>query len=155
MKTKSYLLHVFILMTIAFSFTVFTGCSDDDDPSDPEISDPEGTVTVYINKDDYYGFIKWDTPNNIVTRTGDMLNGFALVDVGEVKGIGDINKVPEKGWTKTVACKPKHGYILQHAISYMTTYYRIYVVKNITNKSGEIIGAEIKEQNWYEERYDE
>ena len=79
-----------------------------------------------------------------------------IVNVGKVKGIADIKKIPETGWWDELAVVPGEGYIYKGEYSSLTKYARIYVVDYITSTSGGIIGATIKYQpNWNPDENDE
>ncbi|WP_288205381.1 hypothetical protein [uncultured Parabacteroides sp.] len=159
MKTRK-LQWLLAAMMFAMVVSILGGCSKDDDPSDPDnkLPDPEGTVSVNISESyDEYGrpsyvdiggvSIRWVTPDNIVTSYGSEL----IVNVGQMKGLANIIKVPESGWSKNVSCEPGCGYIAREAYrdennELVFEYSRFYVVRSITDVSGGIIGAEIKYQ---------
>lgn len=153
MKTRK-LQWLLAAMMFAMVVSILGGCSKDDDPSDPDnkLPDPEGTVSVNISDSyDEYGrpsyidmgaaSIRWTTPNNIQSSYS------PIVNVGQMKGLANIVKVPESGWSYNVSCEPGCGYIGRYPYEGgENKYVRFYVVRSITGVSGGIIGAEIKYQ---------
>lgn len=126
----------------------FTACSKDEPagPSDDPVvnppsptGDPEGTVTVSIrNKQSGGGSINGD----ISIDQGDNFVGAMFVDMGEMQGIAGVTKIPKTGYASKVKVSVNHGYV---AYAY-GIFYRLFVVRYVTNVSDEIIGAEIKYQ---------
>lgn len=142
MKTKLQWFLSALLFAAALSLS---GC-DKDDASDPDnkVPDPEGTVTVKIrnDKNSFVGSARMNAQNNFLS------GGENLVDLGAMKGLGNIVKIPESGWAYEVAVQPGHGYLHKTMESKDTVYYRIYVVDFLTNTSDGIIGAEVKYQKF-------
>jgi hypothetical protein len=79
--------------------------------------------------------------------------GGEVVNLGEVKGLGDVVNKPTSGWAETTAMELGNGYVLRVRQSdnyYDTTtplvYYRLYVEEYITSVSGGILGVKVKYQ---------
>ena len=135
---------------IALSLVCVTGCSKDDPSnSNSSVPDPEGTVTANISENrsimlsaNTYSFgIGWTEPNNF------WLGATSICDMGAMKGLGNITKIPQTGYTSdntTVACQVGHGYVVVLGPAY--AYARLYVVSSLVNTSGGIMGATVKYQ---------
>ena len=145
---------------------------DDDSGNDSggTVPDPEGTVTANISTSsrinvdigNSYGYIAWRSPDNFYlygyqpTWSYDVV-ALSICDVGSVKGLGDITKIPISGYTSpssensAVACEKGHGYVVKIAfllngsINALTINVRLYVVEPIS--SG---GAKVKYQYPFE-----
>lgn len=144
---------VFLLLSLLCLGSV--SCSKDDSSNSQSskgtkttLPDPEGTKETYLTDEsiDFEGcFIKWSSPNNLVNT----YNTY-ITDLGEKNGLAEVaqSTIPPYGsGSKNVACKPGHGYILEcghNGYGALTYYCALYVVKNIENQYGAIIGAEIK-----------
>lgn len=73
-----------------------------------------------------------------------------------MKGLGNITKIPQTGFTipeesnTSVACETGHGYIVKFTFSPTVSdsilYVRLYVVESIISTSGSIMGAKVKYQ---------
>ena len=140
---------------IALSVCVFViGCKS----NEPVIPDPEGTVTVSMKNSHYEGtkvspvgcegdfFI--DYGNNF---GGSLTGSYFFLDVGEVKGIGEISQIPDKPftyWNMSAEVKNGHGYIgvnmVGNSLSVSVTYFLIYIEDLIKGSNGDIIGAIVK-----------
>lgn len=90
------------------------------------------------------GDLEIDKADNFIARG----NSY-IVDIGEVKGLGNVAYIPRKGWADRVSVVPGHGYIMG-SYDYATgesTFTRFYVIDWMTAAvTGGIIGAEIKYQ---------
>ena len=142
---------------------IASGCGKDDGPDNPEkpdvpetpvtpptqeVEDPEGTVRLSMRND-----------NNGGTTLGqlyiDKADNFAvsgsgkIVDLGEMKGLGNVTYIPKKGWANKASVVPGHGYVLCE-FDYQTgnpKFTRFYCLEYMTAAvTGGIIGAEIKYQ---------
>lgn len=135
--------------------------------------DPEGTITANLRNDE--GFISMfnlhgggiklsiNAANNFVGTPYDDDDRLSFVSAGEIDGLGCIMSVPQAGWSNQVAVIPGNGYILKfeemhqdwipevnaYITYYITTYARIYVVRYILSANYEILGAEIKYQDYW------
>ena len=139
---------------------IASGCGKDDGPDNPEkpdvpetpvtpptqeVEDPEGTVRLSMRND-----------NNGGTTLGqlyiDKADNFAvsgsgkIVDLGEMKGLGNVTYIPKKGWANKACVVPGHGYVLCE-FDYHTgnpKFTRFYCLEYMTAAvTGGIIGAEI------------
>lgn len=150
---SKYLLLLFTALSMGF-----TSCGGDE-PSDPgkpdtpvtppfqTVEDPEGTVRFGMrnqnNGDTYLGNLHIDKADNF------SVNGSGkIVDLGEMKGLGNVSYIPKIGWADKVSVVPGHGYVLcQYYGSGEPKFTRIYVLDYIVAAgSSGIIGAEIKYQ---------
>jgi len=140
---------------IALSVCVFViGCKS----NEPVIPDPEGTVTVSMKNCHYEctkvtpvgceGDFSIDYNNNF---GGSLTGSYFFLDVGEVKGIGEISQIPDKPftyWNMSVELKKGHGYIgvnmVGNSLSVSVTYFLIYIEDLIKGSNGDIIGAIVK-----------
>lgn len=140
MKTTKLFSVLFVLLTI-----LMAGCSKDDDPSNPDtpVPDPEGTVTVKMRND---GSSAGSWGNVAINERNNFKNtwGTKLVDIGEVRGLGNVVDIPNAGWADEVSVQVGHGYFSKEVFNKDTTFYRIYVVDFLTDVSNSIIGAEVK-----------
>lgn len=156
MKTRILLLAA----AAAMAFTAIS-CSKDDgnDPTDPgnKVPDPEGTVELNMRNADngktfLGGYIYIDAANNF--------SGFLFVDLGEMKGLGNITQFTTAGNSGSCAVIPGHGYLAysNYKYNYRTfpsgkkayivgLVYRIYVDSYILSAANTILGAKIKYQS--------
>lgn len=178
MKMK-YLLGT-MLMTMALGMT-FSSCQKENDSTGIEMrlrNENNGggnvdllfvddathrTMTTYGYPCDYYesnSVRLWiDVSNNFSveqsSETWLWSGDISITCVGNVGGLGKINKIPESGWTNSVAVNPGKGYIIRHRHDrdpQYCKYAKVYVVDWIEGTSGGIIGAVIRyEDNWKEE----
>jgi len=81
-----------------------------------------------------------------------MNSNWLYASVGQVGGLGNVTKIPDSGWTTTLAVTPGNGYVAacwgrNNSDEAMITFARIYV-DNWTTAAGSsgIIGVEIKYQ---------
>ena len=139
---------VFYFIFLAAMLVTFVACGKDepgggngqDNPTTP-VPDPEGTITVsLLNKasgNTYLdGTFYIDAANNFVSGQ--------FASVGAVNGLGNVTKIPTKGWSNQVAVVPGNGYV---AYDYdQNIFYRIYVESYNLNTLNEIIGANVKYQ---------
>ena len=121
------------------------------------VADPEGTITLLVRNYSngstqipvYNYSFGIDNGNNFYS----MNNVFLFASVGAVSGLGNVTKIPDSGWTTTLAVTPGNGYVAacwdrypNNSVSRIT-FARIYVDSWTTAAgSGGIIGAEIKYQ---------
>lgn len=134
------------------------GDSNGDEPDNPnpinpdkEVADPAGTVKLSmrseaaVGRDKTYldGLLYIDGADNFYASSG------YIVDLGSMKGLGNVGYIPKTGYVDNVAVTPGDGYIWAVRGYYDSdpyTFYRIYVTNYTQNASGEIIGADIKYQ---------
>ncbi len=129
------------------------GDSNGDEPDNPnpinpdkEVADPAGTVKLSMRSEAAVGDSKTKLDGDLWIDGAD--NFYAdygrIVDLGGMKGLGNVGYIPKTGYVKKVAVTPGNGYIW--ANTYNGGFYRIYVTYYTQNTSGEIIGADIKYQ---------
>ncbi len=129
------------------------GDSNGDEPDNPnpinpdkEVADPAGTVKLSMRSEAAVGDSKTKLDGDLWIDGAD--NFYAdygrIVDLGGMKGLGNVGYIPKTGYVKKVAVTPGNGYIW--ANTYNGGFYRIYVTNYTQNTSGEIIGADIKYQ---------
>lgn len=145
------LLSLFLLLPLAIA-----SCGDDkDEPTTKK--DPEGVVEANImlsSAVDVSGLDIYLQNYNFMSNV--MINFdhvYLFTSVGSVKSISDINKIPNSGWSESVAAEVGKGYVIgiRETVSHgcsdnLIDYGRMYVSKAINNSSGEIIGYTIKVQ---------
>ena len=126
-----------------------------DNPNTP-VADPEGTITMLVRNAsngstkvplDNSGF-GIDGGNNFISRSsGYDYAEWRFASVGEVKGLGNVPKIPDSGWSTTLAVIPGNGYV---GVCYgrgRIIFARIYVEEwTLAAGSNGIIGAKIKYQ---------
>lgn len=151
------------------------GDSNGDEPDNPnpinpdkEVADPTGTVKLSMRSEAAVGDSKTkldgdlciDGANNFYVEDGIYGDKGLIVDIGSVKGLGNIGYIPKSGYAGRVAVTPGHGYVWAkpdgmnkissvHIPVEKFTYYRIYVIDYVKNAIGEIIGANIKYQRGF------
>jgi hypothetical protein len=88
-----------------------------------------------------------------IDAAGNFRNAYAsdyqseFVDLGIMKGLGNVTRIPVSGWASGVAVTPGHGYVARTSDG--QRYLRIYVVDAITgNQFTEFI---VKHQ--YQDQY--
>ncbi|MDR3118747.1 MAG: DUF5036 family protein [Mediterranea sp.] len=114
---------------------IAAACGNYIDPSDPNntVPDPAGTVSLRMRNGNnstelfvegsFYIYI--DAAKNF---TNSYANSYLsdFVDMGIMKGLGNVTTLPLSGWAPSVAVTPGHGYIVRTADR--QSYLRIYVV---------------------------
>lgn len=137
------------------------GDSNGDEPDNPnpinpdkEVADPAGTVKLSMRSEAAVGDSKTTINNGLWIDAAD--NFYAhrgyIVNLGSMKGLGNVGYIPKTGYVETVAVTPDDGYIWategynEFGNYERNTFYRIYVTNYTQNTSGEIIGADIKYQ---------
>lgn len=147
------------LLMIALLTACMMGCSKDDPEdtgkidADKNVADPEGTVTLSMRNDhdttlDGFGI---GSDNNFDSTVDGM---YFFVDLGTVKGLGNVTIIPTSGWARSVKVIPGHGYVAAkleyHGIGYdydNPKFYRIYVEDYIGEAiTNGVIGFNIKYQ---------
>ena len=158
---------------------------EDDNGTSIIPSDPAGTITADIGAASWLGYppyqsgtfisffdeidttylvwdLAWGEPNNFVYASRVHMVGtwdvaISVCDLGEKKGLGDIQTIPSDGYSgqgtsNTIACNVGHGYVFRienlsgNQPSGVIRYYaRLYVVESIMT-SDSIIGAKVKYQ---------
>lgn len=129
------------------------GDSNGDEPDNPnpinpdkEVADPAGTVKLSMRSEAAVGDSKTKLDGDLWIDAAD--NFYAhrgyIVNLGSMKGLGNVGYIPKTGYVETVAVTPGDGYIWIN--TYNGGLYRIYVTNYTQNSAGEIIGADIKYQ---------
>ena len=137
----------FSLLAIAAMAVAATSCSKEeiDSPStnpgnDPtvEVPDPDGTITLSMrnNKGTYLD-------DNFYIDDADNFSGGYFVSLGEMKGLGNVTRIPKHGWSSKTAVIPGTGYV---AYDSYDGFYRLFVTSYTVNSMNEIIGADVKYQ---------
>lgn len=149
MKTFNFF---YVLMLVSMLTVTLTACgSDDNDENSSQtiVPDPDGTITKNVWWKDAWtqenlGFDgvtvqcirgSWSTDERWAPNA-------KIASVGSVKGLGNITKIPTKGWGNTIACEVGCGYVVDTG---KQTYGRIYVIKEID------YGVQVKYQFPFEE----
>ena len=110
-----------------------------------------GNTYIYFGTNDCVG-VHISSANNFAMYSGNGYN--AMVDVGSVKGLGSIKKIPDSGWNNEIAVIVGHGYIVRwkeylyiddvNGGQYSDYYYaRIYVHSVIEGTNGGVLGYEV------------
>lgn len=146
MKKKNFLWSLLTMIMVCMLSVSLISCGgdDNDDPNNGQpvnpgtnVNDPTGTVTLAMrNTDNGNTYL-----DNIRIKNENFI-GASFVSLGAVRGLGNVSTIPTSGWADQVAVEPGYGYV---AFS-NNQFYRIYVVDNIVNTSGGVIGADIKYQ---------
>ena len=137
----------FSLLAIAAIAVAATSCSKEeiDTPvtnpsSDPtvQVPDPEGTILISMrnNKETYLD-------NNFYIDNADNFSGGYFASLGEMKGLGNVTRIPKHGWGNKAAVAPGTGYV---AYDSYDGFYRLFVTNYTVNSMNEIIGADVKYQ---------
>ena len=138
------------------------GDSNGDEPDNPnpvnpdkEVADPAGTVKLSMRSEAAAGSGKTKLDERLFIDGADNFDtdGWGqIVDIGSMKGLGNVGYIPKTGYADKVAVIPGHGYIWARYPYYglyrnaLTSYLRIYVTNYTKNTAGEIIGADIQYQ---------
>lgn len=127
------------------------GDSNGDEPDNPnpinpdkEVADPAGTVKLSMRSEAAVGDSKTKLDDRLYIDGADNFNanGGIIVDLGGMKGLGNVGYIPKTGYVSKVAVTPGNGYIW----GTYDAFYRIYVTNYTQNSAEEIIGADIKYQ---------
>lgn len=146
MKTKT-------ILGICLSLCVwsFAGCGDD------EAIDifPEGTASLRMMNEDN-GKTLLGNSDVYITNAGNFTSDqYPLFDVGEKRGIGDIDMPGFANMAPEVAVQPRHGYVIceandvrsfpsgKKAIREDASVYRVFVDSWIEDKEGNATGANV------------
>lgn len=154
----------YFLMLLALAFA---SCSKEEAGNDggakgnggSAVPDPSGTATanlmmgedIYISS--FSDFLYLNKSNNFY-----FYYNSEIIDIGEVKGLGNVRNAPESGYYGEIAAIKGHGYIGRYQYSYKDSkvlkYIRFYVVDYISSGSS-ISGVTIKYQDpFYPENID-
>lgn len=146
MKKKNFLWSLLTMIMVCMLSVSLISCGgdDNDDPNNGQpvnpgtnVNDPTGTVSLAMrNTDNGNTYL-----DNIRIKNENFI-GASFVSLGAVRGLGNVSTIPTSGWADQVAVEPGYGYV---AFS-NNQFYRIYVVDNIVNTSGGVMGADIKYQ---------
>ena len=136
----------FSLLAIAAMAVAATSCTKEEigspgtDPgSDPtvQVPDPEGTITLSMRND------RGTYLDNFYIDDADNFSGGYFVSLGEMKGLGNVTRIPKHGWSSKTAVVPGTGYV---AYDSYDGFYRLFVTNYTVNSMNEIIGADVKYQ---------
>lgn len=136
----------FSLLAIAAMAVAATSCTKEEigspgtDPgSDPsvQVPDPEGTITLSMRND------RGTYLDNFYIDDADNFSGGYFVSLGEMKGLGNVTRIPKHGWSSKTAVVPGTGYV---AYDSYDGFYRLFVTSYTVNSMNEIIGADVKYQ---------
>lgn len=136
----------FSLLAIAAMAVAATSCSKEEidspgtDPgSDPtvQVPDPEGTITLSMRND------RGTYLDNFYIDDADNFSGGYFVSLGEMKGLGNVTRIPKHGWSSKTAVVPGTGYVAYNSYG---RFYRLFVTSYTVNSMNEIIGADVKYQ---------
>lgn len=136
----------FSLLAIAAMAVAATSCTKEEidspgtDPgSDPtvQVPDPEGTITLSMRND------RGTYLDNFYIDDADNFSGGYFVSLGEMKGLGNVTRIPKHGWSSKTAVTPGTGYV---AYDSYDGFYRLFVTSYTVNTMNEIIGADVKYQ---------
>lgn len=136
----------FSLLAIAAMAVAATSCTKEEidspgtDPgSDPsvQVPDPEGTITLSMRND------RGTYLDNFYIDDADNFSGGYFVSLGEMKGLGNVTRIPKHGWSSKTAVVPGTGYV---AYDSYDGFYRLFVTSYTVNTMNEIIGADVKYQ---------
>jgi len=156
---KMYLFLVQTLVILSLAFAV--GCSEDDD-NGSSVSDPEGTIMFtmtnsgvgYINEGRYGAAVTfvprgWNAIELLMLDNNNFYGWLCTIaNVGKVKGLGAITKIPSSGFVKQTSVEKGYGYVI--FIKENGLYARLYVTDWVLSTSGGIIGAKVKYQYPFE-----
>ena len=151
---KKLFIYLLLLLPLAIA-----SCGSDE-PQTNTTKDPDGTILVNINVDDYTyaggcGIELLKDLNFMESRS----EGKSISIVGPVKGIGKINvtssQVNSLTWTDRAAAIVGYGYIFKidnhHEYNeslgkseYFYDYYAVYVSSEIVSTSGGVMGFTLK-----------
>lgn len=135
------------------ALALLPACSKDDPEApdsegifkpDEPVPDPAGTVSLSMwnNNETSLNGLEIGADNNFHGY------GFNIVDLGAVRGLGNVSYIPLEGWADKVSVIPGHGYVaVYNNYSYNPVFYRIYVYDTIISTTGGVIGYEIKYQS--------
>lgn len=146
MKKKNFLWSLLTMIMVGMLSVSLISCGgdDNDDPNNGQpvnpgtnVNDPTGTVSLAMrNTDNGNTYL-----DNIRIKNENFI-GASFVSLGAVRGLGNVSTIPTSGWADQVAVEPGYGYVAYSN----NQFYRIYVVDNIVNTSGGVMGADIKYQ---------
>lgn len=127
---------------------LFASCGKSDEPDipggnpDKPVDDPAGTVSIILRND--FGSTINDFGINKADNFAFDWGGGYIVDLGAMKGLGNVTYIPTEGWASSCAVIPGHGYVVYY--DYYKTFMRLYVEEYVTSITNEILGAQVKYQ---------
>lgn len=163
---------VMTALMLAMFAACFVSCSKDDDSgATRRVPDPEGTVVLNMMNASGEGttipgtsYIYIDRANNFYGGPG-AIGYCAFVDLGPMRGLGNVTRFTAEGASRSCAVVPGHGYVAhyvwldqlnpqagQHQFPSGTIacnvqhLYRLYVEEWILGPSQVILGARVKYQ---------
>ena len=143
MKKLSFYFSWLAIAAMAVAATSCTkeeiGSPGTDPGSDPtvQVPDPEGTITLSMRND------RGTYLDNFYIDDADNFSGGYFVSLGEMKGLGNVTRIPKHGWSSKTAVVPGTGYVAYNSYD---GFYRLFVTSYTVNTMNEIIGADVKYQ---------
>lgn len=140
----------FLLLLLPMTFV---SCGDDDDDSSPvtTTNDPEGTVIINVNLDDYVDCLGTcvgvDRQYNLIDGYNNGGTTFGKIHiVGRVKGIANISYMPleKMALTNAASIQVGYGYIIRDNEYFGDREWAVYVVSEIESTSGGVLGYTMK-----------
>lgn len=124
------------------------GDNNGDEPEPPtpiepnkDVPDPTGTISLSMRSKN--GASQSTSLAGMVINEADNFEGYgSIVDLGAVKGLGNVSAIPKTGYAGEVKVTPSHGYVYCSG----SEFYRVFVTDYIVDTGGGIIGADVKYQ---------
>lgn len=149
MFTLKFFLRRAFLALLCIGALCACGDNNGDEPEPPtpiepnkDVPDPTGTVSLSMRSKNgastptYLG-------GRLYINEADNFEGYGtIVDLGAVKGLGNVSAIPKIGYADEVKVTPSHGYVYCSG----SEFYRIFVTDYIVDTGGGIIGADVKYQ---------
>lgn len=144
------------LKTIVFLslWGILCGCGKDEIPGDnpeKEVDDPTGTILVSMrNENNGKTAIAPKDAGSFYIDEADNFKGYSsyeFVTLGQMKGLGNVTRIPADGWAEQVAVRPGYGYVAAYSGGSSVVFTRLYVDSYMTAVGGGIIGAAVKYQS--------
>lgn len=149
-------MKILSLKTIVFLslWGILCGCGKDEIPGDnpdKEVADPTGTILVSMrNENNGKTAIAPKDAGSFYIDKADNFNGYGsyeFVTLGQMKGLGNVTRIPADGWASQVAVRPGYGYVAAYSGGNSVVFTRLYVDSHMTAVGGGIIGADVKYQS--------
>lgn len=150
MFTLKFFLRRAFLALLCIGALCACGDNNGDEPEPPtpiepnkDVPDPTGTISLSMRSKN--GASSPTTLGNMYINEGDnFFTGYGtIIDLGAVKGLGNVSAIPKTGYANEIKVTPSHGYV--YCDGYRN-FYRVFVTDYIVDTGGGIIGADIKYQ---------